>query len=370
MRVVVAGGGTAGHVFPAIAFARCLVEDHGAVVEFVGTGAGQESMLVPRAGFTFHRVEAAPFLRHLSPAVFRAPFTAWRSVRQALPVVAGADAVVGMGGYASVPAVLAARRTGRPIVLHEQNTVPGLANRLFARLARVVALGFPEAKRSMPRRARTVVTGNPVREDIARVGENRETLAKEALREFDLEEGRRTVLVFGGSQGALHLNEATAGALRILRGRRDLQVLLLTGRVHHGTTDPELPKGEEPLIRSLPFVERMDLAYALADLAISRAGASAIAELTACGVPSILVPYPYATGRHQELNARAIQRAGGATVLLDADVTPETLAEHVTALIEDDSRLGSMAAAAGAWGRPDAAAAMAGLVASVAEGLR
>ncbi len=366
MRVLIAGGGTAGHVFPALALARRLADHHGAEVSFAGTTTGQEARLVPAAGFPFFEIEARPFVRKVSVGALRAPVTALGSVRRVRPLVEVADVVVGMGGFVSVPAVIAGSRAHRPVVLHEQNAVPGLANRVLSRMARVVALSFPDATPSFPRRTRSVVTGNPIREAIASVPAERESLAAMARKELDLEDGRRTIVVFGGSQGALHIDRAAVGACGILRDRGDLQVVLLTGPAHHEAMVRGLPRGGALVVRALPFLDRMELAYASADLVVSRAGATTIAEVTACGLPSLLIPYPYATARHQEANARAVQRAGGATVLLDDQLTPEELADRIDALVGHEERLRAMAGRAAAWGRPDAAERLAEVVVDAA----
>jgi len=231
MKVVIAGGGTAGHVFPAIALAQEL-RAGGHEVVFLGTQDGLEARLVPEAGFDFTAIEAAPLARRPSLATLRAPVIALRSIRACRPLVAGAGAVVGMGGYVSAPPVLAARRERRPVILHEQNAVPGLANRLLARGARTVALSFADAADRLPRGVRSVVTGNPVRARILEVPAHREALRKEALGELDLEDGRSTVVVFGGSLGALHVDRVIAGAIDHLRDRGDLQLLVLTGPRH------------------------------------------------------------------------------------------------------------------------------------------
>jgi UDP-N-acetylglucosamine--N-acetylmuramyl-(pentapeptide) pyrophosphoryl-undecaprenol N-acetylglucosamine transferase len=367
-RIVIGGGGTAGHVFPALAVARVLADRHGADVRFVGTDRGLEATLVPAAGFPFTGVEARPFLRRVSPAALRAPFALLRSLRRCREVVAGADAVLGMGGYASGPVVVAALRARRPVVLHEQNALPGLANRWFARFARCTALSFAEAAKHLPRRARTVVTGNPVREEILRVREERDALAKEALGDFRFDEARRTIVAFGGSQGALHLDRALAGAFGLLRDRADLQVLLLTGRAHHDEIRSSLPVGGALVVRTRPFLERMELAYAIADVVVARSGATTVAEVTACGIPALLVPYPYATGQHQEANARSVQRAGGATVLLDDQLEPDVLAERILSLVDHRERLEAMAERSAAFGRPAAAERVADLVMEAASG--
>jgi len=368
VRAVIGTGGTAGHVFPALATAGRLRDRLGAEVIFVGRAEGQEAQLVPAAGFRLVTVEAVPFRRTVSLSTLRAPFSALRAATRCRTIVRQADVVVGMGGYVSVPVSLAARRERVPLVLHEQNAMPGLANRLAARWARVVALSFLEAGRRLPRRTRSVVTGNPVRDAILRVREERAALAEEAAGELDLEPGRRTVAVFGGSQGALRLNRAAVELCGILADRSDLQVLLVTGPRHHDVVRARLPATGGLVVRSVPFVERMELVYAAADVVVSRAGATTVAELTACGVPAILVPYPYATGRHQEANARAVERAGGATVLLDDLAGGAEVAGRVEALLEDPAKLESMGRAARRFGRPDAADALADLAASVAKG--
>jgi UDP-N-acetylglucosamine--N-acetylmuramyl-(pentapeptide) pyrophosphoryl-undecaprenol N-acetylglucosamine transferase len=359
--VLIAGGGTAGHVFPALALARHLAEG-GDEVRFAGTATGQEALLVPEAGFAFVPVEAKPFVRAVSVRALTAPVSAVRSIARCRPIVEAAEVVVGMGGYVSVPVALAALRARRPLVVHEQNAVPGLANRTLARPARTVALSFADAARMLPRSVATVVTGNPVRPDILAVPARRDTLRKEAFAELELDEARRTVVVFGGSQGALHVNRAIVEALAALADRSDLQVILLTGPAHLEAIQATLTSSGPLLVRPFGFLERMELAYAVADLVVARAGATTIAELAVCGVPSILVPYPYATGRHQEANARALQRAGAAEVVLDDAIGGQLFAARIGALLDDTARLRAMGECASAWSRPDAAEALAAVV--------
>lgn len=370
MRAVVGTGGTAGHVFPALAMAERLRDRLGAEVVFVGRAEGQEAALVPAAGFPLETVEALPFRRRLSVAALRAPLAAMQAAGRCRTLVRGADVVIGMGGYVSVPVSVAAWRERVPLVLHEQNVAPGLANRLAARWARAVALSFGAAAARLPRRVRTVVTGNPVRDRILRVREDRPALAAEATGELGLEAGRRTVVIFGGSQGALRLNRAAVDLCGILGDREDLQLLVIAGPRHHEEIRRLLPPSRGLLVRTAAFVERMDLAYAAADLAVSRAGATTVAELTVCGVPAILVPYPYATGRHQEANARAVERAGGATVLLDDEATGPALAGGIRRLLDDASALSAMGRASLRFGRPDAADALADLAVEVSSSPR
>lgn len=363
MNVVIAGGGTAGHVYPAIAVADRLREQ-GAEVSFIGSGSGQEARLVPEAGYVFQAVRAEPMKREISMRSAKAPFVALGSVRACGPWVRTADVVLGVGGYVSVPAVLAARRAAKPIVLHEQNAVPSLSNRISARFARAVGVSFDRSRSSFPARLRVEVTGNPVRRSIVEVPAQRERLAAEARKALGLLPDRTTVTVFGGSLGALHLNEVTSRAIARpqLRDRGDIQILVLTGAAHLDVVSAPAAEVRPLLVKALPYLDRMELALSVADLAVARAGAGHIAELTACAIPSILVPYPHATENHQEANARALVEVGASELYRDADLTPDGLADRIVALIDDDGRREEMSVAAAAWSRPDADVRLAELV--------
>lgn len=366
MNVLIAGGGTAGHIFPALALAERLRAEPDVEVRFVGTAAGQEARLVPKAGYPFATVDARPFPRSPSLAAPVAAAAAARAVLACRPLVRDADVVVGMGGYVSLPVGLAALWLGRPLVLHEQNAVPGLANRVLARWARAVCLSFEEAAAGLPRRARRVVTGDPVRAEVLTVAGERRRSAAEARAALGLQPGLRTVLIVGGSQGARRLNEAAVAAAPELLRTEDVQVLLLCGPAHERTVLAAV--GNRPRLRVVGFLERMELAYASADLAVARAGASTCAELAVCGIPAVLVPYPYATARHQDANARALERAGGAVVVPDADLSGERLARVVGELLARPDRLRAMAAGMRAWARPDAAEALARQVLAAGRG--
>jgi len=213
-------------------------------------------------------------------------------------------------------------------------------------------------RRSVP----TTVTGDPVRSTILAVRARRAEIAAEARETFGFAETRTTVVVFGGSQGALHLDEAVAGALSILADRDDLQLLVITGPEHTAVVERAVAAGVPLRVCVLPFLERMELAYALADLTVTRAGATSIAEMTVCGLPMVLVPYPHATENHQQANAVEMVRAGAALMELDAELTSERLAARILELVDDDARRRLMAQASAAWGRPDADRRLASLV--------
>jgi UDP-N-acetylglucosamine--N-acetylmuramyl-(pentapeptide) pyrophosphoryl-undecaprenol N-acetylglucosamine transferase len=363
--VVIAGGGTAGHISPSIAVAHRL-RAGGASVEFIGSPVGQEATLVPAAGFRFHGLRAAPFRREISIRSATAPFVALGSVMAARPVVRGASAVLGMGGYASLAPVLAARSLRVPTVVHEQNAVPGLANRVLARVATAMALTFEGSRARLPGSVRAELTGLPLRPEIAAVRADRETLVEEARRSLDLRPGRTTVLVTGGSQGALHVDRIVAATIPLLAGRVDVQLLVLAGATKETVVADAARLEMDLLVRVLPYLDRMELALAVADVAVARAGANTVHELAACAIPSILVPYPHATEDHQLANARELEVAGAAEIFLDQDLTPRGLADRISALVDDAGRRTAMSAAAGAWATPDADERVAALVRSVA----
>jgi UDP-N-acetylglucosamine--N-acetylmuramyl-(pentapeptide) pyrophosphoryl-undecaprenol N-acetylglucosamine transferase len=362
---VIAGGGTAGHVTPSIAVANRLRED-GVSVEFVGSPVGPEASLVPAAGFRFHALRAVPLRRELSWRSATAPFVAMRSIARARPIVREASAVLGMGGYASIAPVLAGRSLRVPTVIHEQNAVPGLANRVLARAVTAVGLTFATSRARFPGSVRTELTGLPLREAVRSVTTDRAALTEEARAAFDLRPGRTTVLVTGGSQGALHLDQAMADAIPLLAGRTDLQLLILTGAGKEPVVAEAAHAEMDLVVRVLPTLERMELALAIADVAVARAGANTIHELAACAIPSILVPYPHATDDHQLANARELEGAGAARILLDRELDPKDLARRIEALVVDRDLRSAMAAAAAAWATPDADERVAALVRSVA----
>lgn len=364
MKVVVAGGGTAGHVFPALAVAEVL-RDRGVDVEWFGSAEGQEARLVPDAGYPFRAIEAQKMARELSLATLKAPFVALSSARSVRPLLEGTDVVLSLGGYTSAPVVLAARSARASVVLVEPNAIPGLANRLLARRADAIAVTFEEARRRFPGRSRVVVTGTPVRDAILAAAADPAGSRAESQELFGLDPARRTVGVFGGSQGALSIDRAVAGMLGRLSDRADLQLLIAAGDAHREVVAAAVDPAAALLVQVHGFIERMDLALAATDLVVSRAGGS-VAEVAVCGRPSILIPYPHAAENHQEANARELEANGAAEVLLDRDLSPDVLARSIDRLISDPDRLRQMSERARGWARPDAAERLADLVREVA----
>jgi len=256
--------------------------------------------------------------------------------------------VLGTGGYASGPVALMARMMGRPLLLQEQNSVPGIANRWLARIADEVHLSFVEARSYFDRKDNLKVSGNPVRQHILSGDPSA------ALKEFGLEEGRPTVFVFGGSRGAHRINEAALDAMRKLKGRVDVQWILQTGR-----EDFEWAKGiveaEQLPARVMPFLRRIHMAYAAADLVVCRSGAMTLAEIAACGTPAILVPYPHAANDHQTVNASNLVDRGAAAMILDSELSGDRLAKEIAHWLSDKQGLSRMSANARTFTRPDAA---------------
>jgi UDP-N-acetylglucosamine--N-acetylmuramyl-(pentapeptide) pyrophosphoryl-undecaprenol N-acetylglucosamine transferase len=351
MSVLLAGGGTAGHVSPLLALADCLRRrDPDVVVSVVGTAAGLEARLVPEHGYPLFELPKVPFPRRLSADIARLPAALRRAVSAATDAAerTGAEVVVGFGGYVAAPAYLAARRLGLPVVVHEQNARPGLANRLGARTAAAVAVTFPGTP--LPR---ATVTGMPLRPEIAeldRVGRRAEAREWFGLRDAP------TVLVVGGSLGARRLNEAFGWAAADL-SRDGVQVLHVSG------AGKKLDPGPVPGARYVvvEYCDRMDLAYAAADLAVARSGASTVCELTAVGLPAILVPLPIGNGE-QRHNARTVVAAGGAHLVDDAAVDADWVRAVVGPLVMDDERLRAMADAAASVGERGGADLLADLV--------
>jgi UDP-N-acetylglucosamine--N-acetylmuramyl-(pentapeptide) pyrophosphoryl-undecaprenol N-acetylglucosamine transferase len=369
LSLLVAAGGTGGHVFPGLALARTLVEhDPRASVRFAGTSRGIETRAVPEAGFALDLLPVLPLSRRLARETLLAPFAAVHGTLAARRLIRRHrfDVVCGMGGYVTLPVATAARLEGVPVVLHEQNAVPGIANRLAARMASRIALGVAEAAAAFPP-DRTVVVGNPVRPELARL--DRAARHDEAVAAFGLDPERRTLFVFGGSQGARRINQAVVAATPHWPAPAAVQVLHACGRrdeaeVRAAWAEAD-PDGRGLLVKVVPFVDRMDLAYSAADLALTRAGAITMAELTAAAVPAVMVPLPRATADHQAANARAVAAAGGAVVVDDAALDGPAVAAAAGPLLGDPDRLAAMAAAMRGLARPDAALDLAALVAEV-----
>ncbi|BBY83268.1 UDP-N-acetylglucosamine--N-acetylmuramyl-(pentapeptide) pyrophosphoryl-undecaprenol N-acetylglucosamine transferase [Mycolicibacterium pulveris] len=362
--VVLAGGGTAGHVEPAMAVADALTAlDPTVRITALGTERGLETTLVPERGYHLELITPVPLPRKLSGDLLRLPLRVRRAVRQTRAVLddVGADVVVGFGGYVALPAYLAARgglaRRRVPVVVHEANASAGWANRVGARTARRVLSAVPDPGL----RDEVEVVGVPVRAAITTL--DRMALRAEARAHFGFADDAKVLLVFGGSQGAQSLNRAVAAAAKDLAAA-GVSVLHAHGKKN--TLDLREPADGDPPYVAVPYLNRMDLAYAAADLAICRSGAMTVAEVTAVGLPAVYVPLPIGNGE-QRLNALPVVNAGGGLIVDDAELSPGFVADTVAGLLTDTGRLQSMTAAAALAGHRDAARRVAQIAIDVAK---
>jgi len=350
MRVILAGGGTGGHVIPALAIANELRKRYSAEVLFVGTSRGIENRLVPAAGYQLKLIEVGALNRVSLATRVKTLFTlplavlaARRLLREFKP-----DVVIGVGGYASGPAMLAATRGGYPTVVFEPNVVPGFANRVVAKRVDVAAVHFEETCRWF---RKCEVTGVPVREEFFKISPK--------------QTGPPTLLLFGGSQGARALNRAlTAAAPELLKRVPGLHIVHQTGQADFDQCGAEYDHEGVPAEVS-PFIDKMAEAFASANLLICRSGASTVAEVAAAGKPAVFIPLPTAADDHQKRNAEVFAQRDAGVLLEQKDLTPEKLTEVVAGLLGDGERLLRMGAAARQLAHPDAA----GRIAELAAGL-
>jgi UDP-N-acetylglucosamine--N-acetylmuramyl-(pentapeptide) pyrophosphoryl-undecaprenol N-acetylglucosamine transferase len=347
--VVLAGGGTGGHVYPLLAFADCLRRHDPYVrITCLGTARGLENELIPRYGYDLRNIPAYQLPRSVNMNLVRTPDRMWRAARAASKILeeVKAEVVVGFGGYVSVPAYLAAWRRELPLVIHEVNVPPGVANRLGMKFTKHVAVGFPHQVEQVESLRNARVVGVPLRQSIATL--DRAAARDQALAHFGLRPDLPVLFVFGASQGARSINLALAGSAKALSAA-GVQVLHIIGaRNEDVEIPPDLPV---PYVKR-KFLDEMELGYAAADLALCRGGAMTCAEIAAVGLPAVYVPYPH-SNREQYRNALPVVEAGGGLIVDDAELTPEWVERTVLPLVRDPQRLAAMGAAAASYGRRD-----------------
>jgi len=349
-RVAIAGGGTGGHLYPALAVADELARKRRTCdVLFIGTKQGIEARMVPRKRYPLVTVAASGMPRSVGPLQAAAALKAAAGTAQALSHLAKwkPHVVLGTGGYVSGPVLLAAKMLRVPIVIQEQNCVPGMTNRLLSRWADQVHISFSDSRKYFPRKDNLVLSGNPIRPSILRGSRSA------GLRRLKLSDGAFTVLVLGGSQGAHSLNVAAVEAMEILKNERDLQFILVTGKQDYSWVRSRLKS--VPLRAAVRgFVWSMETVYHCADLAVSRAGASTISELVAVGVPSVFVPYPHAAHAHQVANARAVEARGAGIMLPEKELGGASLAGIIREMARSRDKLREMSINARKFARYDA----------------
>lgn len=370
--VVIAGGGTAGHVLPGLSIAQALVaRGHAATgIHFVGSRRGQEATLVPAAGFSVSLLTGRGVGRHLSLESARAVAGLGVALGSSLAILAWRrpGVVVSLGGYAALPVALAAVVLRVPLVLCNLDAVPNAANATVARFAAASAVAFEGT--ALPR---ATVTGVPLRRELAGVDRSPDG-RRRSRRALGLPEDRQTIAVFTGSLGSARVNRAVTGLVRLWAGRSDVTVRHVVGRRDWRAMSDREPRAPQPRAREagcpagglcyspVEYEDRMPTLLAAADVLVGRAGAGTVAELAAVGLASVLVPLPGAPGDHQTANAMVLVRAGGAVMLRDDECSDERLASELAELLADPSRLEAMDRAAAGLGRPDAADAVAAVV--------
>ncbi|WP_079508349.1 undecaprenyldiphospho-muramoylpentapeptide beta-N-acetylglucosaminyltransferase [Mesobacillus jeotgali] len=351
MKIAVSGGGTGGHIYPALALIR-EIQKKEQDVEFlyIGTEKGLESKLVPRENIPFKSIHITGFKRKISFENVKTVLRFLKGVRDSKKMLKEfkPDVVIGTGGYVCGPVVYAAAKMGIPTIVHEQNSIPGLTNKFLSRYVDKVAICFEEAREFFPDN-KVELTGNPRASEV---------LGQDGIK-GRLSAGLKlkvpTVLIFGGSRGARPINEAVIKSLTELSSK-PYQVLYVTGDVHFEEVQKEVELvGNPENVIIKPFIHNMPEVLAGVDLTVARAGATTLAELTSLGIPSILIPSPYVTDNHQEKNARALSENGAARLLLEKDLTGPRLVESIDQILGQEEKLANMKKAARKLGIPDAA---------------
>lgn len=351
MRILVTGGGTGGHIYPALAFIRYVQKiQPDSEFLYVGTHRGLENKIVPETGISFKTIKIQGFKRKLSLDNIKTVQLFVESIKRSKEILREfkPDVVIGTGGYVSGSVVYAAARMKIPTIVHEQNSVPGITNKFLSRFADRVGISFPDAAQYFPEN-KTVLVGNPRAQEVVTSGKS------EVLEQYGLLPDIPTVLIFGGSQGALKINQAVIQALPKF-SQKEYQVLYASGDRYHNEIAEKFDIEKINHNLSLqPYIKNMTDVMANVDLLIGRAGATSIAELTALGLPAILIPSPYVTNDHQTKNAQSLVNAGAVKMITDADLTGEKLVEAVDEIMGDPEKKAMMAKASRQEGIPDAA---------------
>lgn len=345
MKAILTGGGTGGHIYPAVSIAKEIQKRYkDAEIIFVGTERGLESKIVPKEGFELKIIKVRGFERKLTVknlvAVKEAALSfvdVRRIIRDFKP-----DIVIGTGGYVSGTVMLSAALMGIPTLLHESNAFPGLTNKILFRFIDKIALNFEEAAKYFNKSSKMVVTGNPIRNDIFDITKHA------GMRELDFDESLPLVLVTGGSRGARKINQSILSFAEYCSKTGKLQLLHMTGDTQYQSVlqsykDRGIPV-DSPYIKVVPYLYNMPYALAASDLIINRCGAMTLSEITALGKPSILIPFPYSADNHQEYNGRALEKKGAAVVIIEKDLTEDKLKNSILELFSDKEKLEMMSA--------------------------
>lgn len=359
MKYLISGGGTGGHINPGLAIAKEILKNEpDAEILFVGTKNGLEGKLVPREGFNIQYIEVSGFKRKLSMDTFKTIARLVKSFGAIGKILKEfkPDAVIGTGGYVCGPVVISAALKRIPTVIHEQNAFPGVTNKILSHSVDAVAISFEEARERFKGKAKISLTGNPVRAEL--FSQDR----TEARSKLNIPSDKPLVVVFGGSLGAEYLNQCVRDMINFHAKEISYHLILATGMKHYDGVMSEIKVPLPPNIRIEPYLYNMGEVLAAADLAVCRGGAITVSELSALGVPAILVPSPYVAENHQEHNARALEHKGAAVVILQSQLTSEILHGQIQMLISNKDLRNKMAADARKAGIKDASASIYGLL--------
>lgn len=364
MKILLSGGGTGGHIYPALALVRRIKEQYPhAEFLYIGTDRGLESKIVPKAGVPFQSVEIQGLRRSLSLDNLKTLFLMATSISKSKKIIKEfqPDVVVGTGGYVCAPVLYAASRLGIPSIIHEQNSVAGVTNKFLARYVDKICLCFEDARNDFQKYADKVIyTGNPRAQEVVSITE------KTSLSNYQLKEDLPTVLIFGGSRGAEKINQSLVDAASSFAGK-PYQALLITGDIHY----EKIKKQIEALVpavtnvKVVPYVEQMPALFNSIDLVACRSGATTLTELTALGIPSILIPSPYVTNNHQLKNAQSLSKNSAAEIIEEVDLNEKSLFSLIDSLLTNPEKRNDMAEKAKELGVPDAADRLMDIVRSI-----
>jgi UDP-N-acetylglucosamine--N-acetylmuramyl-(pentapeptide) pyrophosphoryl-undecaprenol N-acetylglucosamine transferase len=355
MKVLITGGGTGGHIYPALAIARKIKQEYRDVdILYVGTEKGMEAEIVPKEGLAFKTVRVKGFTRKLSVDTIKSIKELFLGLNDANKVIRDfkPNIVIGTGGYVCGPIVFLAALKKIPTMIHEQNAFPGATNRILSKFVNRIAGSFEECKKYFKDPSKIIITGNPIRQDILNMDKEK------SYKELKIDPYKHFILSFGGSGGQSSLNKAMQEVVLNINNNKNIQLLHVTGKRHYEKFMSELKdSGIGKLndnIRIVPYFFEMPKALSIADLMITSGGAIAIAELTAVGIPSILIPKAYTTENHQEYNARALEKNGAGIVILEKELNGKLLLETINNLLSDSKKLSIMATKSKEMGIVDA----------------
>lgn len=347
MKVVIAAAGTGGHINPGIAIANKIKEKQpNSEFVFIGTNRGLENDLVPRAGYDLRVIDAHGLERKLTVQNMKNLYATYKSIKEAKGILQefGPDVVVGTGGYICVPVVLAAKKLGIPVVLHESNAFPGIAVKLFKKKADAILVGFEDAKKRLKDAKNVIVTGNPIKIKKLNLTEQEKTKIKG---ELGVSGNKPVVLVFGGSQGARSINRSFIEII-VNKKNKDYQIIWAAGPEQYEKIKEKLDEVNVDIenikdVKIVPYIYNMEEVMNACDLVVCRSGAMTITEISVTGKPAIFIPFPFATENHQEYNARVLEGVGAAKIILDKDLNSEILSSTITEIIKDPDQLAQMA---------------------------